>query len=101
MFTTKRIKIKGTSDNLPKEEPEAVAAQVAEGLAGHPHEVLLDRRDAIRRAVEIARPGDLVIIAGKGHEQTWIYRGERISLDDRVFVRQAIHAKLAPNTVPG
>lgn len=90
-----------TSDNVPKEEPEEVAAQIVQGLTGHPHEVILDRREAIRTAVEIARPGDLVIIAGKGHEQTWIFRGERIALDDRAFVREAIRTKVARNTVPG
>lgn len=81
-----------TSDNVPKEEPEAVASQVAAGLGGHPHEIILDRRTAIARALEMARPGDLVIIAGKGHEQTWVVGNQRIAFDDRAVVRELLKA---------
>ncbi|HWI53388.1 MAG TPA: UDP-N-acetylmuramoyl-L-alanyl-D-glutamate--2,6-diaminopimelate ligase [Symbiobacteriaceae bacterium] len=79
-----------TSDNMPKEEPAEVAREVSEGLEGHPHAVVLDRRQAIERALTMARPGDLVIIAGKGHEQTWVYGGQRIAFDDRAVVRATI-----------
>jgi UDP-N-acetylmuramoyl-L-alanyl-D-glutamate--2,6-diaminopimelate ligase len=76
-----------TSDNMPKEEPAEVARQVGLGLGGHPHEVVLDRRAAIERALQLARPGDMVIIAGKGHEQTWFFGGQRIPFDDREVAR--------------
>ncbi|HWI65664.1 MAG TPA: UDP-N-acetylmuramoyl-L-alanyl-D-glutamate--2,6-diaminopimelate ligase [Symbiobacteriaceae bacterium] len=81
-----------TSDNMPKEEPEEVARQVAMGLDDHPYEVILDRRAAIERALALAEPGDLVIIAGKGHEQTWVYGGQRIPFDDRAVVRATLRA---------
>lgn len=83
-----------TSDNMPKEDPADVAGQVAEGLEGHPHEIILDRREAIERAVSLARPGDLVIIAGKGHEQTWTFEGQRIPFDDREVAREMLRQKI-------
>lgn len=83
-----------TSDNMPREEPEAVAMEVAEGLGNHPHEIMLDRRTAIERAVTLARPGDLVILAGKGHEQFWVYDGQRIPFDDRAVVRDFLRTQM-------
>lgn len=82
-----------TSDNMPKEEPADVARQVAEGLEGHPHEIVLDRRKAIERALSMASAGDLVIIAGKGHEQTWVFEGKRIPFDDRAVVRAILRER--------
>ncbi|HYF92057.1 MAG TPA: UDP-N-acetylmuramoyl-L-alanyl-D-glutamate--2,6-diaminopimelate ligase [Symbiobacteriaceae bacterium] len=84
-----------TSDNMPEEEPAEVARQVAEGLGEHPHEILLDRRRAIVRALALAQPGDLVIIAGKGHEQTWLYEGRRIPFDDRAVVRATLRSQMS------
>lgn len=83
-----------TSDNMPEEDPLEVAGQVADGLEGHPHEVILDRRLAIERALTMARPGDLVIIAGKGHEQTWVFGGQRIPFDDRSVVRETLRSRM-------
>ncbi len=60
-----------TSDNPRGEDPRAIAAAIAEGLRGHPEVVIeIDRAAAITRAVAEARPDDLVVIAGKGHEAT-------------------------------
>jgi UDP-N-acetylmuramoyl-L-alanyl-D-glutamate--2,6-diaminopimelate ligase len=83
-----------TSDNMPKEDPADVARQVESGLGDHPHEVVLDRREAIRRAISLARPGDVVIIAGKGHEQTWVFGGQRIPFDDRTVVRETLRTRV-------
>lgn len=79
-----------TSDNMYDEDPAAVAQAIHMGLGNHPSEVILDRREAIGRAVALAQPGDLVIIAGKGHEQTWVYQGQRISFDDRAVARECL-----------
>ena len=79
-----------TSDNIPREEPVDVAREVAAGLGGHPHEIILDRREAIEQALRMARPGDLVIVAGRGHEQTWVYEGRRIAFDDRAVIREIL-----------
>lgn len=83
-----------TSDNMRKENPADVAAQIAQGLEGHPYEVILDRREAIVRALSLARKGDLVILAGKGHEQTWVYGGEQIPFDDRAVAREILRSLL-------
>lgn len=85
-----------TSDNMLKEEPGDVARQIEEGLRDWPHEVILDRRAAIERALSLAQPGDLVIIAGKGHEQTWVYGGERIPFDDRTVAREVLRKLRTP-----
>ncbi len=60
-----------TSDNPRSEDPDAIIAEVLEGIGSeHPRvEALVDRREAIERAVGLARTGDVVLIAGKGHEQ--------------------------------
>lgn len=88
-----------TSDNTHSEEPEQVAGMVAAGLAGHPHRVILDRRAAIGEAIAMARPGDLVIIAGKGHEQTWVYGGIEQPFDDREVARSFLR-KRAESSCP-
>jgi len=88
-----------TSDNTATEDPEIVAAEIVEGLIGHPHEVELERGIAIQRALSMAGPGDLVIIAGKGDERTWVYRGECRAFDDREVVRDVLQK--ASNVILG
>jgi UDP-N-acetylmuramoyl-L-alanyl-D-glutamate--2,6-diaminopimelate ligase len=75
-----------TSDNPRGENPAAIAAAVAEGIVA---EVILDRRTAIRRAINDARAGDTVVVAGKGHETYQIIGEERLPFDDRDEVRSA------------
>jgi UDP-N-acetylmuramoyl-L-alanyl-D-glutamate--2,6-diaminopimelate ligase len=75
-----------TSDNPRGESPAAIAAAVAEGIVA---EVILDRRMAIRRAINDARAGDTVVVAGKGHETYQIIGEERLPFDDRDEVRSA------------
>src|SRR4029453_416428 len=71
-----------TSDNPRSEEPTAIAAEVGAAAPAEPA-VDLDRRRAIEAAVELARPGDVVVIAGKGHEQGQEVSGEVHPFDDR------------------
>ncbi len=82
-----------TSDNMYQEDPGEVARQIAAGLQGWPHAIILDRGEAIRQALTMARAGDLVIIAGKGHEQTWVYGGQRLPFDDRDVARQILRTR--------
>jgi len=56
-----------TSDNPRSEDPDRIIAEILPGVSG-PHEVRVDRRQAIRAAISIARAGDVVLLAGKGHE---------------------------------
>ena len=73
-----------TSDNPRSEPPVEIAQQVAAGIAGTPFNIELDRRSAIRQALQDAKPGDTVLIAGKGHEQTQLIGDIAVPFDDRV-----------------
>ncbi len=76
-----------TSDNPRSEDPAAIAAEVVAGLD---LDVELDRRRAIERALESAASGDVVVIAGKGHEQGQEVGGQKIAFDDREVARTTL-----------
>jgi UDP-N-acetylmuramoyl-L-alanyl-D-glutamate--2,6-diaminopimelate ligase len=82
-----------TSDNPRSEDPAAIAADVVDGLDLG---VELDRRRAIERALEQAREGDVVVVAGKGHEQGQEIAGRKLPFDDREVVRDALRRLKAP-----
>ena len=79
-----------TSDNPRGEDPAAIAASIVEGIVA---EVILDRRTAIRSAINDARAGDTVVVAGKGHEAYQIVGGTRLPFDDRDEVRSAFSSR--------
>ena len=83
-----------TSDNPRSEDPEQIARAVLEGLRDGPASVAveLDRRAAIRDALSAARPGDVVVIAGKGHETGQTIGDRTVPFDDRVVVREELEA---------
>jgi UDP-N-acetylmuramoyl-L-alanyl-D-glutamate--2,6-diaminopimelate ligase len=81
-----------TSDNPRGEDPAAIAAEVEAGAPGALM-VELDRRAAIMQAVELARAGDVVVIAGKGHEQGQEIAGRVLPFDDRDVAREAVAAR--------
>lgn len=73
-----------TSDNPRSEDPEAIINQMTAGIElKKSAEIIIDRRSAIRRAVELARPGDLVLVLGKGHETGQEVMGEKRPFSDR------------------
>jgi len=78
-----------TSDNPRSEEPVAIIAEVLQG-AGVDVEMDPDRRTAIQRALSLAEPGDVVVIAGKGHEQGQEIAGDVHPFDDRSVAREAL-----------
>ena len=80
-----------TSDNPRSEDPAVIAEAVLAGMADEP-EVELDRRAAIVRAIELAEPGDVVVIAGKGHERSQEIAGRVIPFDDREVASEALRA---------
>jgi UDP-N-acetylmuramoyl-L-alanyl-D-glutamate--2,6-diaminopimelate ligase len=80
-----------TSDNPRSEDPEAIAAEIVSGAVGR-IEVELDRAAAIRRAVEAAGPGDVVVIAGKGAEQGQEFADRTVPFDDREAAKEALRA---------
>lgn len=75
-----------TSDNPRTEDPERIADEIESGMGNAPRERVLDRRDAIRRALRIAGSGDVVLLAGKGHETYQIWGTEKRDFDERVVV---------------
>ncbi len=80
-----------TSDNPRREDPLAIIQDILQGT-GIDVEIDPDRRSAIRRAVSLAREGDVVVIAGKGHEQGQETAGVIEPFDDRVVAREALRA---------
>ena len=83
-----------TSDNPRSEEPESIIDEMEAGLAAADRQKMLriaDRRSAIRTAVSLARPGDLVLVAGKGHETYQEIKGERFPFDDKEELQKAFN----------
>jgi UDP-N-acetylmuramoyl-L-alanyl-D-glutamate--2,6-diaminopimelate ligase len=78
-----------TSDNPRSEDPRAIIEEILAGMNGQ-EEVESDRAAAIARAVSEAEPGDVVVIAGKGHEQGQELRDRTIPFDDREVARDAL-----------
>ncbi|MGB7756928.1 MAG: UDP-N-acetylmuramoyl-L-alanyl-D-glutamate--2,6-diaminopimelate ligase [Salinisphaera sp.] len=84
-----------TDDNPRSEDPAAIVADVIDGIpeavtAAARYEIVLSRGDAIAAAIGEAEPGDVVLIAGKGHETTQQYGDRILSFDDRVAARHAL-----------
>jgi UDP-N-acetylmuramoyl-L-alanyl-D-glutamate--2,6-diaminopimelate ligase len=79
-----------TSDNPRTEPPEAIIAEILPGLEGVEFEQDVNRRSAIARALELAEPGDAVLLAGKGHEDYQIIGTERRPFDEAVVVRELL-----------
>jgi UDP-N-acetylmuramoyl-L-alanyl-D-glutamate--2,6-diaminopimelate ligase len=77
-----------TSDNPRTEDPERILDEVEAGMRGKPHQRDTDRRQAIARALELARPGDTVLLAGKGHETYQVIGTEKQAFDERRIVRE-------------
>jgi UDP-N-acetylmuramoyl-L-alanyl-D-glutamate--2,6-diaminopimelate ligase len=81
-----------TSDNPRSEDPQTILQDIRPGLeqAGKPFVLIVDRREAIFQAVTQARPGAVVLIAGKGHEDYQILPTGKIHFDDREVAREAL-----------
>ena len=85
-----------TSDNPRSEDPEAIVAEIVPGAerGGGRYVVEVDRRAAIRLALTEAQPGDVVIIAGKGHETGQEFADRTIPFDDRIVAREELESML-------
>ena len=84
-----------TSDNPRNEDPAAIIKDIEAGIEKDNYIVILDRRTAIRMAALLASPGDIVIIAGKGHEDYQEIEGVRHSFSDRSALEDAIRETFA------
>jgi UDP-N-acetylmuramoyl-L-alanyl-D-glutamate--2,6-diaminopimelate ligase len=77
-----------TSDNPRTEDPEQIVQEIEGGMHGKEHERVVDRRQAIARAIELARAGDTILLAGKGHETYQVVGTTKHPFDERVIVRE-------------
>ncbi|MBS1714691.1 MAG: UDP-N-acetylmuramoyl-L-alanyl-D-glutamate--2,6-diaminopimelate ligase [Armatimonadetes bacterium] len=85
-----------TSDNPRTEDPEAIIDEIVPGIKnGARWERVTDRRAAIERAVRIAEPGDVVVIAGKGHEDYQIIGREKVHMSDQEMAAEALKGRSA------
>ena len=84
-----------TSDNPRTEDPDAIIAEIVEGLRDTetPYHVLTDRIDAIHYAIDNAAPGDVILLAGKGHEDYQIVGHEKHHMDEREIVADYLKEK--------
>ena len=84
-----------TSDNPRTEDPQRILDDILEGVPsstcrGKDYEVIVDRKEAIKFAIKKAQPGDLVMIAGKGHEDYQVLKTGTIHFDDREIAEEAV-----------
>jgi len=80
-----------TSDNPRNENPARIIADITHGIEGHRYKVIEDRREAIFESIRAANPDDVVLVAGKGHEDYQIV-GERVlHFSDREVVEECLN----------
>ena len=80
-----------TSDNPRSEEPETILKEMKKGVEGHQYKKILsivDRREAIKTACTLANPGDIVLVAGKGHEKYQEIKGVKYPFDDVLVLEE-------------
>ena len=77
-----------TSDNPRTEDPDRILDEVEAGMKAKPHQRRTDRREAITLALELARPGDTILLAGKGHETYQVVGTRKQPFDEREIVRE-------------
>ena len=82
-----------TSDNPRKEQPEAIIEDIKPGLRRGNYEVIVDRKEAIARAISLAQPRDIILIAGKGHETYQEVDGAKHPFDDLQVARATLEAR--------
>ncbi|MFI3259743.1 MAG: UDP-N-acetylmuramoyl-L-alanyl-D-glutamate--2,6-diaminopimelate ligase [Rikenellaceae bacterium] len=89
-----------TSDNPRSEDPEAILEEMVEGVRemareqGRRYIKISDRREAIRTGVMLSKPGDVILIAGKGHETYQVVGAQRLHFDDKEEARRAVELYL-------
>ncbi len=75
-----------TSDNPRSEDPAKIAQDIIVGFKNDNYKILLDRNEAIRSALSIGRGGDIILIAGKGHESYQIFKNKTVTFNDKQVV---------------
>ncbi len=94
-----------TSDNPRTEDPRAIVEEILQGIRAmrtrNRYQVEVDRRVAIEKAIAAAGPGDVVVIAGKGHEPYQEIAGVRHPFDDRVVAREVLRSRVGKPPASG
>ena len=80
-----------TSDNPRSEDPEKICREIASGIKRKSYSVILDRREAISNALSESAAGDIILIAGKGHEGYQVFKGRKLVFDDRKVVEECLN----------
>ena len=83
-----------TADNPDCEDPEKICRDIATCMDFGKYEIIADRVSAIRRAVSMAQAGDIVLFAGKGHEEYQLIRGEKVPFSERKIIAESANEKL-------
>ena len=81
-----------TSDNPRTEDPERILTDIVAGMRSPARETITDRTEAIEYAVSLAQPGDIVLIAGKGHEKYQDFGDHTIAFDDVAVAQRALQS---------
>ncbi|MFH0977541.1 MAG: UDP-N-acetylmuramoyl-L-alanyl-D-glutamate--2,6-diaminopimelate ligase [Spirochaetota bacterium] len=82
-----------TSDNPRDEDPDEIISDITAGLSETNFEIITDREQAIKKAILTAKEGDLVVLAGKGHEDYQIIKGKKTHFDDHEIAGKYIHER--------
>jgi UDP-N-acetylmuramoyl-L-alanyl-D-glutamate--2,6-diaminopimelate ligase len=82
-----------TSDNPRSENPRDIIADIKQGINGNNYTDIQDRKEAIEAAVNMVRSGDILVVAGKGHEDYQIIKGERLAFNDRLIIEAILSKK--------
>ncbi len=82
-----------TSDNPRTEDPEAILDDIEQGMAGSPHQRIVDRLEAIHAALREGRKGDTILLAGQGHEDYQILGTRKVDFDEREIVQRAVQGR--------
>ncbi|MEI6632046.1 MAG: UDP-N-acetylmuramoyl-L-alanyl-D-glutamate--2,6-diaminopimelate ligase, partial [bacterium] len=79
-----------TSDNPRSEDPLAIIEEIVKGVKNNNYCVIPDRKEAIRKSLLLAKPADIVLVAGKGHEDYQVLRTGKVHFDDREAIRECL-----------
>ena len=81
-----------TSDNPRNEDPQAIMDDIRTGMEKTDGEYIeiADRKEAIRYAIHHGEPGDIIVLAGKGHEDYQIIKGKKYPMDERVLIQEIL-----------
>jgi len=79
-----------TSDNPRSEDPQAIIDEIITGFSKKNFEICVDRKEAINKALKFAQPDQIVLIAGKGHEDYQIFKDRTIKFDEREIVKECL-----------